>query len=464
MPFHPGIVSGLATLADGASVFGTGLAVYMLYVGWQGHSLPLYLSFLTLDTLFVLAAFGLAGLYHFESLSHPERQLHKIFMICGLSFMIMTVLAFALKISEEFSRVWAFAWFFAATAGICLVRVFGHAQLSEWAVKGRLTRNVAVVGAGIQGQRLVEALQASEDPWLNVIGVFDDRTTRVPSEVGKVPVIGGLGQLVDFVRQNRIDDIVIALPWSAESRQLGIVEKLSLLPAHVQLAPDMIGFHFPVSRYDRLGAVSCLKVSARPLDGWSAVLKAVEDWLVASVILFAVLPLMLMIAAAIKLGSRGPVFYRQERYGFNNQLIEVFKFRTMYDDPDPDPEVLQARRNDPRVTRVGAFLRRTSLDELPQLLNVLRGEMSVVGPRPHAVAHDEKYGRVIDRYLGRFRVRPGITGWAQVNGWRGETDTLAKMRARIEHDLSYIESWSVALDLRILLWTVGIVVRGRNAY
>jgi putative colanic acid biosynthesis UDP-glucose lipid carrier transferase len=250
---------------------------------------------------------------------------------------------------------------------------------------------------------------------------------------------------------------VLAFRPSAERGGAGSTDRQWADGARAPVAPWMT----------HLAGLSLSDVVDRPLTGWSGVLKAAEDRILAAFILLLIAPLMLAIAAAIKLSSKGPVLFRQKRYGFNNQVIEVLKFRSMYQEPDTGDagaEVAQATRDDRRVTPLGRVLRRTSLDELPQFLNVLKGDMSIVGPRPHAVAHHERYARLIDQYLARHRVKPGITGWAQVNGLRGETETLDKMEERVRHDLYYIENWSLRFDLCIILLTLRVGFAHPNAY
>ena len=243
-----------------------------------------------------------------------------------------------------------------------------------------------------------------------------------------------------------------------------MVGKLQTVAADVKLCPEEISLELPHLGYGEVAGIPMLKLSERPLSGWNVFAKALEDRILGMTILIGLSPLLLAIAAAIKLTSRGPVLFTQKRYGFNNNEFTVLKFRTMHDAPEADGTVTQASRNDSRITPVGRFLRRTSLDELPQLINVIRGEMSLVGPRPHAVAHNEEYAAVINEYLSRHRVKPGITGWAQVNGFRGETATLDLMRQRVQHDLYYIENWSVLFDLRILVMTLFVGFVHRNAY
>ena len=256
----------------------------------------------------------------------------------------------------------------------------------------------------------------------------------------------------------------MALPSYAEERLLACIKKLRSLPVDVRLCPDRIGFHLPHRQVSHLGGLPLLNVFERPLAGWSYILKAMEDRVLAAGILVLIAPLFALIALAIRIDSRGPVLFRQKRYGFNNEVIEVFKFRTMYVDQCENTEIRQATRDDPRVTRVGRFLRRTSLDELPQFINVLDGRMSIVGPRPHPISLNDQYARLIDEYLARHRVKPGITGWAQVNGLRGETETVEKMEQRVRYDLYYIENWSLLFDLRIILRTLFVGFNNPNAY
>jgi putative colanic acid biosynthesis UDP-glucose lipid carrier transferase len=272
------------------------------------------------------------------------------------------------------------------------------------------------------------------------------------------------GDLLLLARRSRIDEIVVHLPEKRDAAFYGMVQKLGELPVNVNLCPDLSDLPIPPRKFTVLRDALMINVYERPLSGWAALVKRAEDIALSAVLLLLFLPLMLVIALMTKLDSRGPVLFRQQRFGFNNNPISVYKFRTMYVEATNDPTVPQARRNDPRITRIGRFLRRTSLDELPQLINVLVGEMSLVGPRPHAIAHNEYYAKLIDGYLNRHRVKPGITGWAQVNGLRGETPTLEAMHERVKHDLFYIENWSIWLDVWILFRTLLVGFVHRNAY
>ncbi len=458
----PVIVAGSAVLADGISVTLPGLLFYLSYVGWSESSFGLYAAGLGLQVLLTVALFSLAGLYRFEAITRTGRHSGKIIGLGGAVFAVLVMLAFALKISDQFSRVWVFSSLICTPPILCLTRA-SFSGLLRWAARsGTLTRNIAIIGAGEQARRLLERMARADEPWNRVVGIFDDRLNRVAASVYGTAVVGRVDDLVIMARRQRIDEIVIALPWSAEARVGAIVRKLRELPVDVRLASDLAGFAHGSSNLSSLSGVPVLDVARRPNSGWPQLVKSALDRLLSALLLVLSAPFLIVIAAAIKLESRGPVLFRQRRYGFNNQAFTMFKFRTMVDRGDGD--VMQAQRGDPRVTRVGRLLRRTSLDELPQLLNVLNGSMSLVGPRPHAVAHNEAFAKIIDGYHARHRVRPGITGWAQVNGYRGETNTAAKMRARVEHDIYYIEHWSLLLDIRILLLTLACGFMHENAY
>jgi Undecaprenyl-phosphate glucose phosphotransferase len=299
---------------------------------------------------------------------------------------------------------------------------------------------------------------------VRVVGIFAPRVAGAGTGFAADATVEGLLRLA---RKTHIDEIIVHLPEKRDAEFSAVLRKLGELPFNVNLCPDLSDLPIAPRKLTVLQQTFMINVFEQPLAGWAAVLKRVEDIVFSGLLLLMFLPLMLVIALAIKLDSRGPVFFRQLRFGFNNNPITVLKFRTMIAAAASDPTVRQAQRNDPRVTRVGRFLRRTSLDELPQLINVLKGEMSLVGPRPHAIAMragGRLYDEAVATYLNRHRVKPGITGWAQINGYRGEVDTIEKARARVEHDLYYIEHWSLWLDLKILLTTAPQLLAHRNAY
>jgi Undecaprenyl-phosphate glucose phosphotransferase len=390
-----------------------------------------------------------------------------LFSAWALTFCVLLAAAFLVKVSDTYSRAWALSWF--AGGGVGLVA--GRLALRQWvrglSVAGRFANRTVIVGAGDQGQRLAGYLQRHGDVTTKVIGFADDRLTRVPQQSEGLPVFGSVDHLVDLIRRDLVDQVIVALPWTADTRLREVVNKLEQTPVPIRLAPDLAAFSFPDRRFTTVGRLPMMQLFERPISGWSFVAKSMEDRLLAGGLLLFFAPLLALVALAIKIDSPGPVFFRQKRYGFNNDLFQCWKFRTMRQDrTDVNAEVL-TRRDDDRVTRVGRFLRKTSLDELPQLVNVLKGDMSLVGPRPHATsakAAGRLYEEAVDAYAARHRVKPGITGWAQVNGWRGETDTLEKIERRVEYDLFYIENWSLGLDLKILLRTALVVLGDREAY
>jgi putative colanic acid biosynthesis UDP-glucose lipid carrier transferase len=357
-------------------------------------------------------------------------------------------------------RVIILWWWIAPPAMIA-----GHVALRLAAprmIKAPVARGRAVV-AGINAQSVELARRLESDPFsgVTVVGFFDDRARERLGAVQKHPLLGPVRDLPAFARDAHVDLIYVSLPMTPQPRIVSLLEELSDTTASVYFLPDPFVSTLIGGRLDRVEALPVVPACESPFRGVNGVVKRVSDTVIASILSVLLAPLMLLIALAVRLDSPGPVIFRQRRHGLNGEEIVVYKFRSMTVCEDGD-DVAQARRSDPRVTRVGGFLRRTSLDELPQLFNVLQGAMSLVGPRPHCVAHNEFYGRVVRGYLRRHKIKPGITGWAQVNGLRGETDTVDKMRARIERDLEYLRNWSLRLDLFILLKTVWVVLAQRN--
>src|SRR5206468_8410947 len=285
----------------------------------------------------------------------------------------------------------------------------------------------------------------------------DDRSAERLGDVEPHEVLGSLGELADYVKTHRVDLIYLTLPMASQPRILNLLEELPDTTASIYFAPDIFLFDLIQARMDAIGGVPVVAVCETPFYGLSGLIKRASDIVLASAALVLILPVMLAIATGIKLTSPGPVLFTQRRYGLDGREIIIYKFRTMTVIEDGGV-VRQATRDDNRVTRFGAFLRKYSLDELPQFVNVLQGRMSVVGPRPHAVAHNEMYRKLIRGYMIRHKVKPGITGLAQVNGLRGETDTVDKMKARIDYDLAYLRNWSLAPDLKIMLKTVVVVM------
>jgi Undecaprenyl-phosphate glucose phosphotransferase len=375
---------------------------------------------------------------------------------------LLAVIGWATRTVEAFDQQVLVAWLLATPAA----RVTGHLALPPLLQRlfaaGRAQRVAVIVGACELGLALAERLR---NPLLGVrvAGFFDDRGPERTGEEATGATLGPLERLADYVKVQRVDLIYITLPMASQPRIVRLLDQLHDTTASIHFVPDIFLFDLIQARIDTLDGMPVVSVCETPFRGFNGIVKRASDIVLALLICALTLPLMLAIAAGVKLSSRGPVIFRQRRYGLDGREILVYKFRSMTVTED-GADIRQATRADGRVTRFGAFLRRYSLDELPQFINVLQGRMSVVGPRPHAVAHTELYRKQIKGYMFRHKVRPGITGWAQVNGLRGETDTLEKMERRIACDLDYLRRWSLQLDLWIVLKTLLVVLDGRNAY
>ena len=456
------LVHGLLRAADVLVVVLSAVAAY-----WLRHDtldMPFYYqAAIVLAAVLTVNFTQLAGVYRFSVLEHvPSQILHALAAWAGVLTTLL-IMAYFTRTSEWFSRAWVVMWLALTVAGFVSIRLVALFQLWRLRLRGELSTHIAIVGARELGRAVIRQLRADRIEDVVIVGVFDD-FGGLPTELEGCPVRGTTHDLIEVARHERIDEVILAMVDRSEDEIEQVVAKLRPLPLNTKLCAHSLRLNLPVHGFTSFAGVPLLHVFERPLSGWGGVWKTVEDRVLGAAILILMLPLMCVCAFMIKLDSPGPALFRQKRYGFNNNEITVFKFRTMAHEPAPDPSVPQARRNDPRITRVGAFLRRTSLDELPQLFNVLRGEMSLVGPRPHAVAHNEHYAKIIDGYLGRHRVKPGITGWAQVNGLRGETETPEKMRMRVQYDLFYIDNWSLLFDLKILVMTSLLGFVHRNAY
>jgi putative colanic acid biosynthesis UDP-glucose lipid carrier transferase len=320
-----------------------------------------------------------------------------------------------------------------------------------------IQRVAVIAGAGSLGRKLAQQIAASPFLGIKVAGFFDDRS-KERLELGTQSLLGAVDTLPEFAKKNRVDLIYLTLPMASQPRIMKLLDELHDTTASVYFAPDIFTFDLIQARMDTIGGIPVLAVCESPFCGMNAVVKRASDIVLASLILLLISPVLAAIALGVKLSSPGPVLFKQRRYGLNGQEVVVYKFRSMKVTED-GAVIRQATKDDPRVTRFGAFMRRTSLDELPQFINVLQGRMSIVGPRPHAVAHNEMYRKLIKSYMIRHKVRPGITGWAQVNGLRGETETVDKMKARIEYDLDYLRHWSLRLDLQIIWRTIFVVFK-----
>ncbi len=408
------------------------------------------------------------GSYDVDAHFSLRRAWQRVAASWGITSLFLITLGFLLKVSEEFSRGWSLTWF--VTGGIMLLGT--RAAMTMWIRRlkkqGVFNSRAAIYGASAQGQKLAHYVRGNDKLTISLVGFFDDRRDgRVPLLVDDLPVFGTSDDLVAMIREGLIDQVIVALPWSAEARIQQVVAKIAMTPVRIRLAPDLANFAFGHRPLVLLGDLPVLTLFERPISGTDAIIKRAEDLVLTLGILFFIWPIMLAAAIAIKLDSPGPIFFRQPREGFNNRPFRVWKFRSMTHDRCEVDGIQQATKGDKRVTRVGKFIRATSIDELPQLFNVIAGDMSLVGPRPHAPstrAGGRLFHEVIQTYAARHKVKPGITGWAQACGWRGETDTEEKLVKRLEHDLYYIENWSIPFDIYILVRTVFAVLVPKNAF
>jgi len=465
----PRVVIGAARLLEFLLIAGLGYAIFYFYVDQPG---PLRQMFYAVAVILTATAsilgFQSFQLYDITVLSNTFRQVARIATAWTLVFALLMAMAFFTKLGQEYSRFWAAAWYTSGLVGLMLFRIGLSFSVRNWSKLGRLNRRAVIVGGGTEAHKLISALEASRDTDIRIYGVFDDRIgDRTSKRIAGYPRLGTIDQLVEFGRKKRLDLLILTLPLTAENRLLELYKKLLVLPVDIRLSAHTNALRFRPRTYSYIGNVPFIDMQDKPITDWDYVLKWVFDKVVASISLVLLSPVMALVALAIKLDSPGPVFFKQNRHGFNNELIKVYKFRSMYVDQADSNASKLVTKDDDRVTAVGKFIRRTSLDELPQLFNVLQGGLSLVGPRPHALqakAADTIYSDVVDGYFARHRVKPGITGWAQISGWRGETDTHEKLQRRIEHDLYYIENWSVLFDLYILAMTPVALLKSENAY
>ena len=458
------LLSLAARILDLLVVFGSGILAFLWRFGHLEMS-DRYELVLLVGTLLTGVTFTFFKLYE----SWRGRGLLKHLWITTLAWgtvvVILALLAFGTKTGAEFSRLWALIWAALAWSGLIVIRIAMRLVFNSFRRHGWNRRRIYVVGAGELGRNVARQLREAEWVGYDLVGFWDDNPELQGTRLENVPVISvETGCDLLNAGKEEIDEVWLALPFRAEQRMREIFLRLRHSTVRVRLVPDIFGFHLLNHSMTEIAGVPVLDLRASPMEGFNRILKATEDRVLAALILVLISPLMLLIALGVKLSSPGPVLFKQKRHGWDGRPIKVYKFRTMKVHREETGKVTQAKRSDPRITPFGAFLRRTSLDELPQFFNVLQGRMSIVGPRPHAIEHNEFYKDQVDAYMQRHRVKPGITGWAQVNGWRGETDTLEKMQKRVEYDLYYIENWSLWFDLKIIFLTLFKGFVNKNAY
>ncbi len=469
----PIVLAGAIRMIEFALVAAIGTIIYAAYVVptegislyYSWHYFAAILGVAVLSTL----AFQVADIYQVQAFRGYEKQYFRLASAWSVVFLIVIGASFFLKAGDQFSRVWLGGFYIAGLLALLAFRRGLFLMVRRWTQEGRLNRRTAIVGGGSAGEELIAALKDQRDTDLRIVGLFDDRNDdRSPTAVAGERKLGTVDDLVEFARRTRVDLVIFTLPITAESRILQMLKKLWVLPVDIRLSAHSNKLRFRPRSYSYLGEVPVLDVFDRPITDWDVVMKVLFDRIIGTCALIALSPLMMVVAALIKLDSKGPVFFKQKRHGFNNDEIEVYKFRSLYTHMTDQSVQKSVTKDDPRVTRVGRFIRKTSIDELPQLFNVVfKGNLSLVGPRPHAVnqkIENRQFDEAVDGYFARHRVKPGITGWAQINGWRGELTSPDKIKGRVEHDLYYIENWSVLFDLYILARTPISLLKSENAY
>jgi putative colanic acid biosysnthesis UDP-glucose lipid carrier transferase len=449
-------------------------SIVLLVCGYLSFYFLIYYSYKTADYYTLAITFNwvltvmlmyFGGLYSFENIVGHGKTTDRIIIACLTSLILMISAAFTIKISSTYSRLWMGAFL-----ASCIVSLIAERAVVSWAVKKLSEKHAAsygvvVYGAGVQVKELLNYISKANMRFINVSAVFLEDHGKQNAETTGIHSSGDLESLISHFRKGDIDDIIVSMPWDDEKSINATVSRLRQLPANIYLSADIVGLHLPLRQppgyFQKL---PIFQLVGKPLSEGDVILKQLMDYASGIILLLLLSPFLLIVGALIKIDSPGPAIFKQKRLGFNNRTFEIYKFRTMTHSQNIPDRTIQATANDVRITRIGKILRKTSIDELPQLLNVLNGTMSLVGPRPHALDHNEEYAAKIRGYFSRHRVKPGITGLAQVKGFRGLTDTLSKMEGRVKYDMEYADSWSLLLDVKILVLTIFMAVRGTNAF
>ncbi|WP_300296050.1 undecaprenyl-phosphate glucose phosphotransferase [Ferrovibrio sp.] len=473
------IASGIFRLLDGAVCLAAALASLLVTMPDLHLAPAYYIAIALLGTIIMMNALSIAGLYRLELLQGGGLPFGRVIMAWSAAVAIVAAVVAVSGVGLASSQNWLLLWLVTSGCVLLALRAILVVRVDQWRQAGRLCRRIAVFGSGTAAQALLQRLTEGRPSTMDhiVVGVYGDIASAHSGRADVMPnramqersvhaLCGDFQDLLGEIRREHVDAVIVA-PAPGEGNPGVVVDRLRQAAADIYVHLDIPEMTGGQTAFEKIGGVPLLLAERRPLCGWRGIAKAVEDRVFAAFALLLIAPLLALIAILIKLDSPGPVLFRQKRYGLNNRLIDVMKFRTMRHDMCDQTASQLTRRNDPRVTRIGHFLRRTSLDELPQFINVLLGEMSVVGPRPHATAAKAAgllYQDAVPNYDCRHRMKPGITGLAQVSGWRGETETLDQIRKRVEHDIRYIENWSLFLDAQIILRTIMGGFTGRQAF
>jgi putative colanic acid biosynthesis UDP-glucose lipid carrier transferase len=460
--------SSKSPIADHLSVVARSLdTVGTVVIGWLCHWIYLdtptlsdeYVSLLVLNGLLVLLIFPNFDLYYSWRGRDKWKRNVACFYAWSSVIIALLLLTFTLKVTATFSRVWFISFWASGLLYLLLYRAILDRVLDTLRAKGVNRKKILIFGAGKVGRDIGQRLLESPEIGFDIAAYFDDNHSLQKTVVNEVKVETP-ERLLEVAKD--VHEIWIALPFSADDRVQEILHQTRHLTKVIRFIPDIFHYRLLNSSVSEIAGMPLININGSPISYRARILKRLEDLILGTLILVLISPLMLMVTLLIKLTSKGPVFYKQKRHGFDGIPINVYKFRSMY--YEKNDTFKQATKNDSRITPIGKFIRRTSIDELPQFFNVIQGRMSIVGPRPHAISMNEEFKDKVDQYMQRHKMKPGITGWAQVSGYRGETDTLEKMEKRIEYDLYYIENWSILFDLQIIGLTILKGFIGKNAY
>ncbi len=471
----PVILTGTVRIVDILAIVGIGVATLFGVLSFENSNgvatsiwQILYLTPIVTALILTLVFFQVLDLYQLPVIRTIVSQCGRIIAGWTMVFAVFSVIHSFTDIGDQFPQNWFAIWYATTLIGLLSLRIGTAFFARYWTRTGRLERRAVIVGGGQAAADLIQEIESQPGNDIRICGIFDDRgNDRSPAVVSGYPKLGTVANLVEFGRIARVDMLIVTIPLRAEKRVLELLQKLWVLPVDIRLSAHTDKARFRERASSFIGTVPFFDVVQKPIADWDTISKRSFDIFFATLALLLLFPVMIGAAIAVRLDSKGPIFFRQKRYGFNNEVIDVLKFRSMYHEMADPTASKVVTRQDPRVTKVGRFIRRTSIDELPQLFNVLRGELSLVGPRPHAVnAHTDNHlwEQVVDGYFARHKVKPGVTGWAQINGWRGEVDKPEKIQKRVEYDIYYIENWSVLFDLYILIRTPFALLNTKNAY
>lgn len=456
---HSGVINLLSRFVDPFIILVAAFVSYGFRFGFSDLDLPkdyrALVMFSVLSTMLVFPLFGIYNSWRGRGLLHQARRI----MSAWFSVVTLIIISlFVLKISAGFSRMWLANWvllglFLLIAFRLCLFRFLQYQRR-----RGRNLRHIVVVGAGELGEKVISRVVSS--PWMGykISAIFDDNSELQGCDMHGAIIEGSISDVEQYVSNNDVDEVWIALPFRAELRIKELLHNLRYYTLNIKLIPDIFGFSLLNHSMTEVADLPIVNISASPMDGVNRVLKRIEDVVISSLILLVIFPVMLFLAVGVKLSSPGPVFYKQRRVSWNGKDFMMLKFRSM--PVTNDDNLVWGNAQQKTVTKFGKFIRKTSVDELPQFINVLIGDMSIVGPRPERTEFVEKFKQEIPGYMQKHMVKAGITGWAQINGWRGDTC----LKTRVEHDLYYIENWSLWFDLKIILLTIFKGFINKNAY